>query len=309
MAADVWESKPFPAWTDKELEKVLTSSPWAGKASITYIRTRPQPIQEEAIVTWASAPVMRQALAREEFGARAEMPKDVTALVTRTPPFYVVTVRISKGPGASSHAARAAAMRDETFLQLRGQPPIPAVEAEGKVMGQDGKPVALAAPAGLPVVGASGRVGTALFAQRGGGGGVGAGGGGRAGQRGGGTGGQPTGQRGGNRGRGGFGGPASSTASLVIFRFPRDPITLADREVEFVTKLCGGGLPPGLPTSFPDVLQLDAAGGAQRGSSGVPPDLGDAGRGLQNAQMPACNYNVKKTFKLKDMVVKGELAL
>ena len=37
-AADVWETKPFTEWSDKEVEKLLIDSPWAGKASLTHAR-------------------------------------------------------------------------------------------------------------------------------------------------------------------------------------------------------------------------------------------------------------------------------
>jgi hypothetical protein len=91
-------------------------------------------------------------------------------------------------------------------------------------------------------------------------------------QGGGGRGGGGGGFGGGGRG---VGGPAGG-ASLLLFAFPKsDAITLADKEVEFVTRLCG--------PSF--------GGGGASGGGG------------------ACQYNVKKKFKLKDMAIKGELAL
>src|SRR5688572_28860912 len=81
MAADVWDSKPFHTWTDKELAKVLTDSPWAGKGAISYVQNRAgqPPIRETALVTWASARVMRQALAREAFGVTAAVPGEAAA--------------------------------------------------------------------------------------------------------------------------------------------------------------------------------------------------------------------------------------
>jgi hypothetical protein len=308
MAAHVWESKPFHTWTDQELKQVLTDSPWAGKASLTYVRTRPQPIQEEAIVTWASARVMRQALARKEFGPTAELPKDVERIIERTPSMYIVTVTISKGAASDGHAQRAEAMQAETFLQLPGKPPIPAVSAEGEVIGPDGKP--LSAPEEPPAVrGRAGSPGSpAVFAsaaQRGGGGG--------GGTRGGSTGGAQRGGDGRNggrgaRGRGAFGGLAGAGSSLMTFRFPRDPITLDDKEVEFVSKLCGGG-GGGFPPLLPENPQLNLQGAPQRGGGGgLPGDFGNAPVPAAG-QVPACNYNVKKKFKLKDMVVNGELGL
>jgi hypothetical protein len=136
VAADVWESKPFNTWTAGELHDVLTDSPWAGKASIKYVKTNPNqaPIQETAIVSWASAPVMRQALAREEFGATPEIPKEAKAIISGTPQYYIVMVKISNGVNSGNHASHAMEMLDETFLVVKDKPPIPAADAEGDVV-------------------------------------------------------------------------------------------------------------------------------------------------------------------------------
>jgi hypothetical protein len=277
------------------------------------VQSRSQPIQDEALVTWISARVMRQALARQEYGPTPEIPRRAQEIIAQTPSSYIVTVKISKGPSSASHAGRAAAMLDQTFLQLRGKPPIPALQADGEVVGQDGKPLAaIEEPAfRAGAISPGGATVFASMAQRGGGGG---GGGSGGGARGGMPvdGGQRGGTRGDARGRGARGvfAPAGTTASLLTFRFPRDTITLDDKEVEFVTKLCGGG--SGAPSAAfpPEGFQLNAAGAAQRGGGGIgpPSDLG-GGQGQQAPQGPACNYNVKKKFKLKDMVVKGELVL
>ena len=332
-AANVWESKPFNTWTAEELNKVLTSSPWAGKASLTYVQSQSQAIQETAIVSWASAPVMRQALARQEYGATPEVPKDAEALIARTPAYYIVTVKIAKGTNSGSHASRATQMLDETFLVLKGKPPIPASQAEGEVVGADGQP----APPRPGTPGAQGgSAGPVAFAfaaapdQRGGsGGGGGQGGGGgtgggagrsggtSGGTSGGGTGGSGMGgssgmggmggtsgggSRGAQTGGGGRGGASGTSQALIIFRFAREPISIEDKEVEFVTKLCGGGGFGGggrAPAPPPDAgLQFELAAGAQR-----------SGGGGRSGSTPACNYNVKKTFKLKDMVFMGALAL
>jgi len=75
----------------------------------------------------------------------------------------------------------------------------------------------------------------------------------------------------------------------MLYMFPKtDAITIADKEVEFVTKLCsrgGGGF----------------GGGGGRGAA---PGAAPAAAGASN-----CQYSVKKKFKLKDMMYNGELAL
>jgi hypothetical protein len=117
---------------------------------------------------------------------------------------------------------------------------------------------------------------------------------------------------------------------VIIFRFPRDPITIDDKQVEFVTKLCGSGGfgRGGAPTSPPpeqQELKFELAPGAQRGGGGGGGTGGGGVGGINGGSggmrggnmggatrptdMPKCNYEVKKTFKLKPMIVKGELAL
>lgn len=35
-AADFWQSKAFPEWTDKEIQRILAASPWARQVSVSY---------------------------------------------------------------------------------------------------------------------------------------------------------------------------------------------------------------------------------------------------------------------------------
>jgi hypothetical protein len=257
-AAEVWESKPFNTWTADELKKVLTNSPWAGKGGVTYTRARgasSQPIEDSAIITWNSALPMRQALAREQLGVMTEVPKEVDAFLAETPGIYVVSLKISGGMGSSGYAAQVAAIQKETFLLRDDKDPIPAIQAEGRVLDKDGKVVEMpapgarrggAAPGGAPPAGGGAPQFSALpgaaAPQRGGGGGGGA---------------PPGGGFGGGRG---FGGGVPGGSSVLVFGFLRtDPIVLADKEVEFATKVG--------------------------------------------------QYTVKRKFKLKDMVFKGELGL
>jgi hypothetical protein len=107
-----------------------------------------------------------------------------------------------------------------------------------------------------------------------------------------------------------------TTTSLVVFRFPRDPITLEDKEVEFVTKLCGGGGGGSIggvpipPVQGQGGAPFELSAGAQRGGGGIPGGGTVGGQGVRMGDpLPPCNYYVKKKFKLKDMVVNGELQL
>ena len=267
--ADSWASKPYNTWTDVELKEVLNDSPWAGKGSITYSQTKggtPSAIEDVALVSWVSAVPLRQAAVRQQLGATPSPSKEAESVLSQPMTFYVVSVKITGGPSSASYGNSAARMQADSFLMRDGKAPILSVQSEGRVLDKDGKVIEAPAPRG-GAPGAPGGPGapapagrsqqmqilpTAAAFQRGGGG-FGGGGGGF---------GAP--QGGGNRPRG--------VASVMVYMFPRtDAIAAGDKEVEFVSKLCGGG---------------GFGGGAA-----------------------TCQYNVKRKFKLKDMTYNGELAL
>ena len=67
-AAAVWDTKPFTEWSDKDMEKLLTDSPWAGKASLTHEREGANlgPVPDwHVIVSVRSAEPIRRAVARQ----------------------------------------------------------------------------------------------------------------------------------------------------------------------------------------------------------------------------------------------------
>src|SRR5580658_9815672 len=35
-AADVWVAKPYTDWTDKDIQKIMSDSPWAKKVTVTF---------------------------------------------------------------------------------------------------------------------------------------------------------------------------------------------------------------------------------------------------------------------------------
>ena len=228
-AAQTWQSKPFNTWTDVELKVVLTSSPWAGQAHVTYEQTpvEPSTIGEVALVSWSSALPLRQAAERGKFRAGTAVLPEADARLAAAPDAYVIRVMVTRRAGSSSgadvlpsdFASQSAMMRAQTSLRRDGKPPLRPSQIDGLVLDRNGK--ILETP----------------------------------------------------------GGPRGA-ASLVVFTFPKTPpLTLGDMEVEFVTKLC---------TSWVNTRVLSADGG--------PPS-------------PQCNLNVKKKFKLKEMVYHGVLAL
>lgn len=100
----------------------------------------------------------------------------------------------------------------------------------------------------------------------------------------------------------------------LVFRYyfvRTDPIELADREVEFFMKLerpQGMGRGAGQGGQRGGGQGGPRAGGGQRGQGGQRAGGGQGGRGGGMAMM-LFGKEIKRKFRLKDMVYKGELAL
>ena len=309
-AADKWDKRPYNTWTDLELKEVLTGSPWAGNANVTRVASNggnSQPLEEVVLVSWASGLPLRQAGVREQIKVNTPIPAEVDAALAKPTEMYVLTMKVTGGSGAS-YANQAAAIQAETSLLRNGKPPLKPTAVEGRTLDKTGKPVQAPAGGFGPGRGGGGRPGGPPGGAPGGG--APGGGGGFEVPAGGGAppsqsvqqsvpgiggaqqapalaaqGGGGGGGRGGGGGFGG-GGAGGGAASLLIFAFPKtEALTLADKEVEFVSKLCGGG---------------GFGGGGGGGGGG-----GRAG----GAPASPCNLNVKKKFKMKDMQYMGELAL
>ena len=240
-AAAVWEEKPFMQWSAKDVEKILTESPWAGKASLTHEKAGADlgPVPDwKVIISVRSATPIRQALARRQLLAGGTASPELEANLAVPHPRYAFAIsgipqfyRTSLGK-----SAQAATMKLKGML-------IMATEASALLYDKEGNVVQPPAPApGGPGRGrqqASTEVQIIPVAQRGGGGG-GFGGGG------------------GGFGGGGFEDKSGITATLFL-EFPKtDPIVPLDGDVE-LSVVIGG-------------------------------------------------YQLKKTFKLKEMVYKGALA-
>jgi hypothetical protein len=197
-AAGVWDTKPYAQWTDKEVEKVLTDSPWAGKASLTHAREGANlgSVPEwKVVVAVRSAMPMKQALIRSEIGAGGTPTAAHQTLLTTVEPTYVVSV--SGIPRNYSQQLQKVA--DAAVLKPKGKAPIIATRANAMMFDKDGKPVSSVAPSPMqPQI--------VRVAQRGGG--------------------------------GGFGGGADNSGITItlVLEFPKDvPITAQDQEFEFAT--------------------------------------------------------------------------
>ncbi len=201
-AAEVWDTKPFLEWSDKDVEKVLTDSPWAGKAALTHARqganlgTVPE---WKLVVALRSALPVRQALVRGDVGAGGALQPQHEQLLASAEGFYVIA--LSGIP--RSLAPQLQTVADAAVLRRRGKDPIAATQGSAVMVDKDGRPAAFHDPRtapGLQIV--------------------------------------PVLQRGG--GRGGAGGAADTsgiTATLVLGFPTADPITAADQEFDFTTQI------------------------------------------------------------------------
>ena len=237
-AAAVWEEKPFMQWSAKDVEKVLTESPWAGKASLTHEKAGADlgPVPDwKVIISVRSATPVRQALARQQLIAGGTASPELEANLATPHPRYAFAI----AGIPQFYTTQLSKSAQGATMKMKGMH-VMATEASVLLFDKEGKP----APPPTPGPGGPGRgrqqASTAVqivpVAQRGGGGGV-FGGGGPG---------------------GGFEDRSGITATLFL-EFPKgDAIAPTDGEVE-VSTVIGG-------------------------------------------------YQIKKAFKLKDMVFKGALA-
>ena len=121
-AADFWEEKEFSAWSNQQVEKILSDSPWARKVTVLTGRLREgarddgfqgggagfgggggpardgdagefQQIRRVTLtVAWTSALPFRQALVRRQVGPDAPIPPDLQRQLSEDEPFYMVAV-------------------------------------------------------------------------------------------------------------------------------------------------------------------------------------------------------------------------
>ena len=161
VAADFWTEKDFTSWSDTEVEKMLTDSPWSREVTIVLsVIERPgtgriggnerafpwNPNVAEAVelasrgaglpsseangvrratvtVSWIRALPVKQALVRSRIGINAAIPPEGQELLWKTEPYYVVSVsELPRLFGALSQDIPA--VLAETELKRRNKEPI-----------------------------------------------------------------------------------------------------------------------------------------------------------------------------------------
>ena len=154
-AADFWEEKEFTAWSDRNVEKMMTNSPWAKRVTVVF--PRPPPLSRGGggaaggvaiaggattadrgggairssqrtilIVQWRSALPMRQALVRGQMGQGGTVDARGQEILTQSPPgYFVVVTGIPRQFGRLTPEALMA----EARLERKGKSPIVPVQA------------------------------------------------------------------------------------------------------------------------------------------------------------------------------------
>ena len=160
-AADFWEEKDYTSWSAKEVEEMLTDSPWSREVSVVargrgpvvgaggvgaqrmdnetrervadYLVARrlsssPVPDRITLTVSWRSALPVKQALARSQAGVGAPIPPEQRVFLIQHEPLYVVSV--AGIPRQLTEEIDRQALLTETVLARKDKPPIVAEDVE-----------------------------------------------------------------------------------------------------------------------------------------------------------------------------------
>jgi hypothetical protein len=212
-AAAVWDTKPFMEWSDKDMEKLLTDSPWAGKASLTHEREGANlgPVPDwHLIVSVRSAEPIRRAVARQLL--EAGLPPSPALEANLAAPYPRYAIAIAKIP--QFYRTQLQKSAQGTVLRVKGQNLSP-IGGAVQLIDKDGKEVQPPPARGpVPRPEASAGVQILPIAQGGFGGG--------------------------GFGGGGFGGKDDGTTATMVLEFPKaEALTSGDGEVE-VSTIVGG---------------------------------------------------------------------
>jgi hypothetical protein len=141
-AREFWDDKVFTTWSDQELQRILTDSPWSLKAEVVDAAAAPArdggaggrggrggrggadggrgPAQFNLTVTWRTALPMKQALIRSQIGPNAAVPAEAQGMLDQMEDAYAVS--ISGLPLAAGQAMTG--VQEATQLLRPGKAPI-----------------------------------------------------------------------------------------------------------------------------------------------------------------------------------------
>ena len=147
-AADFWEEKALTDWSDRDVRRMMSNSPWAKRITVVFPRAPRTAIddsvrgaqrgrggfggggfgaspQSRLIVQWRSALPMRQALVRGRIGQDGALDSAGRQLLALSPDAYFIVVSGLPRPFTRNPARLRAFGR----LERRGKPPILSLQA------------------------------------------------------------------------------------------------------------------------------------------------------------------------------------
>lgn len=154
LGEDFWAKKEYMQWSDEEVKKVLTNSPWAKEVTVkappSALRgQRPAPAADTETensggggrgrrggggggatterllvlnMSWRSALPLRKALVRSRLGTGAAVPPEAQQLIAKDPEEYVIIV--SGVPAETARAANNEAALSKSTIQFGKKPPV-----------------------------------------------------------------------------------------------------------------------------------------------------------------------------------------
>jgi hypothetical protein len=167
-AADVWNSKAYTEWSDKDLQKIMTDSPWAKKTSVLSLngpsapglggtpgrgggRGGPgaggdesgTPLSEKGggggpavempsatvIVSWPTALPIKQAIAKTKYGKEVANSAEAKKLIEREEQYYVIEVNPLQFSGRTGDEFREALLKS-AVLNIKGKDSIHAMDVQ-----------------------------------------------------------------------------------------------------------------------------------------------------------------------------------
>jgi hypothetical protein len=162
-AADFWQTKPYTDWSDKEAQRIETNSPWSKQVPVplgetsgssgggrrnkgmgggdidstlgnggSAGRSGAQEVGGAASITltvsWRTALAVREAVAKEKFGAEVATSADAKKIVEEEQKFYGIMVGGLSGRVLRSDEKTKESLLQNTTLSVKGKDPIQATD-------------------------------------------------------------------------------------------------------------------------------------------------------------------------------------
>jgi hypothetical protein len=141
-AADVWVSKPYTDWSAKDVDKIMTDSPWAKQVTVTLDLSRGggsagsapssevnnsgdadpggAPPATGLFVRWQTAPTLMQALIKWRYGAQAGTSERAQKSLRPEDRYYVIWVAgLPNSAGTRDRNAKASLLALTTLAVKR----------------------------------------------------------------------------------------------------------------------------------------------------------------------------------------------